>query len=224
MLNPVVLRNHKGCVNSAQSYLQELDQTKLEEAQLSPHLIETIESLKTYEHRDERQYIHLVDGGITDNLGLMAFYEMVEISGGIEDFMQLIGTEPSKRLVIISVNASAKPRYNIESTNEIPDIENTISAVTDTQLHRYNAATISLIRRSMERWSDDLSELWSPIEPYLVELSFDGVQQEDERNFLNQIPTSLSLTKEQSRALSKAGRDLLKNNPEFQRLLEDLKD
>ncbi|RUO65132.1 NTE family protein [Pseudidiomarina planktonica] len=224
MLNPVVLRNHKGCVNPEQSYLQELDQSKLEEAQLSPHLIETIESLKTYEHRDERQYIHLVDGGITDNLGLMAFYEMVEISGGIEDFMKLIGTEPSKRLVIISVNASAKPRYNIESTNEIPDIENTISAVTDTQLHRYNAATISLIRRSMERWSEDLSELWSPIEPYLIELSFDGVQQEDERNFLNQIPTSLSLTKEQSSALAKAGRELLKDNPEFQRLLEDLKD
>lgn len=93
MLNPVVLRNHKGCVNPAQSYLQELDQTKLDEAQLSPHLIETIESLKTYENRDERKFIHLVDGGITDNLGLMAFYEMVEISGGIEAFMQLIGTQ-----------------------------------------------------------------------------------------------------------------------------------
>lgn len=183
MLNPVVLRNHKGCVNPAQSYLQELDQTKLDEAQLSPHLIETIESLKTYENRDERKFIHLVDGGITDNLGLMAFYEMVEISGGIEAFMQLIGTKPSSRLVIISVNASAKPRYNIESTNQIPDIENTISAVTDTQLHRYNAATISLIRRSMDRWSDDLSEIWSPIEPFLIEISFDGVQQEDERNF-----------------------------------------
>lgn len=223
MLNPVVLRNHKGCVNPAQSYLQELDQAKMDEAQLSPHLIETIESLKTYENRDERKFIHLVDGGITDNLGLMAFYEMVEISGGIEAFMKLIGTKPSSRLVIISVNASAKPRYNIESTNEIPDIENTISAVTDTQLHRYNAATISLIRRSMDRWSDDLSEIWSPIEPFLIEISFDGVQQKDERNFLNQIPTSLSLTKEQAHALAKAGRQLLNENPEFQRLLEDLK-
>lgn len=75
----------------------------------------------------------------------------------------------------------------------------------------------------MDRWSDDLSEIWSPIEPFLIEISFDGVQQEDERNFLNQIPTSLSLTKEQASALAKAGRQLLKENPEFQRLLEDLK-
>jgi len=224
MLNPVVLRNHKGCLNASQSYLQEIDKAAIENATMSSHLLETIEALKSYEERDERKFIHLVDGGITDNLGLMAFYEMVEIAGGIEAFMKLIGTKPSSRLVIVSVNASAKPRYNIESTNEIPDIEDTINAVTDTQLHRYNAATISLIRRSMDNWSDELSEFWSPIEPFLIEINFDGVQNDEQRTFLNQIPTSLSLTPEQAEALTQAGRQLLLENPEFQRLLEDIKE
>lgn len=224
MLSPVVLKNHKGCLNPSQFYLNELEAGNLTEAKLSPHLLSTIDSLKSYQNKDDRQFIHLVDGGITDNLGLMAFYEMVEISGGIESFMQLIGTKPSSRLVIISVNASAKPAYAIESTNEIPDIEDTINAVTDTQIHRYNAATISLIRRNMERWSDELSEFWSPIEPFLIELSFEGIEDEQHRLKLNQIATSLSLSRDESDALVKAGHQLLQQNPEFQRLLEDIRE
>ena len=222
MLNPVVLKNHKGCFNAAQNYLEELNEEQIAEAKLSPHLLETVASLRSYKNRDERQYIHLVDGGITDNLGLMAFYELVEIGGGITNFMKRIGSKPSKRLVIVSVNASTKPRYNIEHTNEIPDIEPTISAVTDTQLHRYNAATISLIRRSMARWSDELSSFWEPIDPYFVEISFEGIQQQQRRSFFNQIPTSLSLNKEQADALIEAGVELLDENSEFQRLLNSM--
>ncbi len=219
MLNPVVLKNHKGCINPAQNHLRNLDDDKLKS--LSPHLTDTLRSLRSYENKDEREYIHLVDGGITDNLGLMAFYEMVELAGGIQPFMERIGTRPSERLVIISVNASAKPRYNIESTNEIPELEDTINAVTDTQLHRYNAATINLIRDSMERWSDELGSWWKPVDPFLIEVSFDGVQQEQRRLFLNQIPTSLSLSPEQADALIQAGEQLVKENPEFQRLIAD---
>lgn len=222
MLNPVVLKNHKGCYNAAQNYLEELNESRIEEAKLAPQLIETVKTLRSYKNRDERQYIHLVDGGITDNLGLMAFYELVEIGGGITNFMERIGSKPSKRLVIISVNASTKPRYNIEHTNEIPDIEPTVSAVTDTQLHRYNAATISLIRRSMERWSDELSNFWQPIDPYFIEISFEGIQQESRRIFFNQIPTSLSLSEEQADELTKVGVELLQNNTDFQRLLDDV--
>lgn len=219
MLNPVVLENHKGCLNPSQNYLRNLDDKKLDT--LSPHLVDTLRSLRSYEQKNEREFIHLVDGGITDNLGLMAFYEMVELAGGIQPFMERIGTRPSERLVIISVNASAKPRYNIESTNEIPEIEDTINAVTDTQLHRYNAATLDLIRKSMERWSDELGRWWKPVDPFLIEVSFDGVQQEQQRLFLNQIPTSLSLSPEQADALIRAGEQLVNDNPEFQRLLND---
>lgn len=223
MLNPVVLKNHQGCYNPAQNYLEQLNEDRIEEAKLAPHLMETVETLRSYKNREERQYIHLIDGGITDNLGLMAFYEMVEIGGGIANFMERIGSKPSKRLVIISVNASTKPRYNIEHTNAIPDIEPTISAVTDTQLHRYNAATISLIRRSMERWSDELSSFWQPIDPYFIEISFEGIQQETRRGFFNQIPTSLSLSEEQADALTDVGVELLQNNTDFQRLIQDIK-
>lgn len=222
MLNPVVLKNHKGCSNPAQAYLKNLDVSKIERAILAPHLLDTVEALQTYENKDEREFIHLADGGITDNLGLMAFYETVEIGGGIEAFMKRIGNEPSSKLVIISVNAAAKPRYAIESSKEVPPLQAIVNAATDAQLHRYNSATISLIRQSMNRWSDELSEYWAPVEPYLIELSFDGVQQPEKRLFLNQIPTSMSLSAEQTETLIRVGNELLLSNPDYIRLIEDL--
>jgi len=222
MLNPVVLKNHKGCLNPIQNYLRELNEEDIAEAKLSPHLHDTITAMRSYAAKDERQYIHLVDGGITDNLGLMAFYEMVEIGGGIEKFLTRLGAQPSKHLVVISVNASTKPQYDIEQSNKIPDIEPTIGAVTDTQLHRYNAATISLMRRTIDRWSHELSSSGQQVKPYFIEISFDGVQQEQRRGFINQIPTSLSLNKEQADTLIHVGSELLRYDPVFKQLLEDL--
>ena len=51
----------------------------------------------------------------------------------------------------------------------------------------------------------------------------DIVQPEDQR-FFNQIPTSFSLSEEQVDRLIEAGRELLRNNPDFQRLLTDLEE
>ncbi|WP_164742423.1 patatin-like phospholipase family protein [Pseudidiomarina mangrovi] len=222
MLNPVVLRNHSGCINPAQDYLQKIEHNDWAEFKRAPGLIDTVEALNNYQDKQQRPYIHLVDGGITDNLGLMALYEMVEIGGGINSFVERLGSKPTPRLVVISVNASAKPAYAIEATHEIPSIDNTVSAVTDIQLHRYNAATISVMSRAVERWSRDLSDFWQPVEPYFIEISFAGVQQEQQRLLLNQIPTGLALTPEQADALILAGRELLQNHPEFQRLLQQL--
>ena len=222
MLNPVVLKNHSGCINPAQDYLQKIEQNDWSEFKRAPGLMETVQALNNYQDKQQRPYIHLVDGGITDNLGLMALYEMVEIGGGINRFVERIGSQPTPRLVVISVNASAKPAYAIEATNQIPSIDNTVSAVTDIQLHRYNAATISVMQRAVERWSNELSDFWLPVQPYFIEISFAGVQQEQQRLLLNQIPTGLALTPEQADTLIHTGRELLLNHPEFQRLLQQL--
>lgn len=52
-------------------------------------------------------------------------------------------------------------------------------------------------------------------------LYFHGIQDEKERLFLDQTPTSFSLTDEQVDGLIEAGGELLRNDPEFRRLLSD---
>jgi len=77
-----------------------------------PELAITVEGLESYYDRDQRPYIHFVDGGITDNLGLRALYEVIEFSGGMAEYGKKYGRRPPRRLVLISVNAATDPERN----------------------------------------------------------------------------------------------------------------
>lgn len=53
----------------------------------NPELLQVMEGLEAYGDKDKRKYVHFVDGGITDNLGLRAIYEIVEVAGGVKAFL-----------------------------------------------------------------------------------------------------------------------------------------
>ena len=57
---------------------------------------------------------------------------------------------------------------------------------------------------------------------YNARVEFKDILHPDERSFFNRIPTSFSLSEEQVDRLIKVGRELLRNNPNYQRLLADL--
>ena len=42
----------------------------------------------SYADKTTHRYAHFVDGGITDNLGLRALLESVEVIGGATDFLE----------------------------------------------------------------------------------------------------------------------------------------
>ena len=77
--------------------------------------------------------------------------------------------------------------------------------------------------RSLDRWTRELSTPERPVSSYFVQLSFEDVPDLPLRRFLNEIPTSFALDKEQVARLIVTGRELLRNSPEFQRLLASLR-
>ena len=57
---------------------------------------------------------------------------------------------------------------------------------------------------------------------YFVKLGFIDIPQSEDRSFFNAIPTSFNLSEEQVDRLIEAGHELLRKNPDYQRLLADL--
>ncbi len=220
LFHPLVLKNYGGCQVGGHSMVEPSQQLTSN----SPQLSQVVDGLSSYAQKDQRRYIHLVDGGITDNLGLLAIYEMIEVAGGAKSLLDTLGGVPGRRFIVISVNASTRPQYTMELTNQVPSVENTVNLVTDAQLHRTNASTLELLHKSVSRWSSELTTLDTKVEPYFVEIDFKNIPQSKRRAFFNQIPTSYSLNKAQADDLIAAGRELLFSNGEFQRLLTDLAD
>jgi len=219
VFNPVVIQNFQPCNNGAAQKLN------LAEKNIKNNigLQKAIDSLKEYVEIDY-PYLQLVDGGITDNLGLRAIYESIQFSGGPNDFLHKLNKKKVKHIAVISVDASTESSQNIKMTNKSPTMQQSIEAMSDIQIHRYNISTLQLFEQSLVQWGEQLSTKDNIVEPHFIKISFDKLGSKKEIDEFNLIPTRLSLTRPNMEKLIEAGRSLLKNSLEFQMLLQELTD
>ena len=127
-----------------------------------------------------------------------------------------------RQLVVIVVNASTTSETDIGKNKTLPGIKDTLSALTDIQLHLYNTETNALLKQQLIQWTETLSTAEHPITPYFIELDVTEIEDPEERGYFNKIPTSFSLEKEQADMLINTARRLLQKNPEYQKLLHEL--
>jgi len=216
VFNPVVIENYDGCNNNQWDlYANELEKQDEEFSQM-------LTGLRSYRDKENRKYIHFVDGGITDNLGLRAITDIVAISGGPDAMIDEIHRKTPSHVVILSVNASTEHKSDMDTTTEQPSVLDAMNAVTDVQLHRYNAATVDKMKKNLNEWTTKISTPEYPITATFIQLSFTDISQPHVRLFLNKIPTSFSLTNEQVGTLIVSARSMLRAHPEFQQLLADI--
>lgn len=218
LFNPVVVKNYPGCRVDGAAWMTAADRGAMANADLA----EIVDGLKTYADKDERRFVHLVDGGITDNLGLRAMYEVIEVAGGADAYLQRMGRKPPRKFVVISVDASTKRQPTMDESARQPSLGDTVSAMSSVQLHRYNTATKELLEESIPRWATEVSTPQNRVEPHFVQLGFHDYLESDKLQFFNRIPTSFDLSDEQVDRLIAAGRELLRKNPEFRRVVTGL--
>ena len=218
VFDPVVIKNHNECTNELPPWLTDA----ITRSQNQSELQLTINGLDSYSDKENRQYAHFVDGGITDNLGLRAIYDVLELGGGARRTAEMLNVKPVKRFVVISVDASTTPQNTIDKTSQHPSLFEAANAMSDVQLQRYNVSTIDVMKKSMKRWANQLSTPKQRVESYFIRLNFKDIKDDAIRGKLNEIPTSFNLTDEQVDLLIKSGSDLLFSNLEYKRLRADI--
>jgi NTE family protein len=218
LFKPVVVENYQDCKETMPEWLVAAEKRASE----NPELAQTVDEAKSYFKKEKRQYAHFVDGGITDNLGLRMLYDVIEIEGGPKAIHQWLDLKPPRQFVAIVVNAATDPQPEMDKSTKHPSLRETIKAVSNIQIHRYNTATLELMKESVNRWAKELSTPERAVTPYFIRISFKDIQDANSRAFFNQIPTTFSLSDEQVDRLIAAGRELLRNNAGFQQFLSDL--
>ena len=214
LFEPVVLENYATCTS--------VEPVVTDNPGASPQLQQAIEGVESYRDKQARRYIHLADGGLTDNLGLRAFQESIDLGGGMTTFLRRIDRNPTSHLVVISVDSSGDAAAGIGLSSKAPTIARAIDAMSDVQLHRYNAATLELMQDSLQRWTTEISTPARPVRGHLVITSLRDMPDPQLRARLQAVPTGFKLTTQQVDELIAAGRSLLRGNPEFRELLQQL--
>ena len=220
IFNPVVIENYSDCSGIDISWVHKMRDRA--ETMRDMELTSLAVDLESYSDKSQRKYIHFVDGGITDNMGLRATYDVVTASGGPEVFLDKTNLATPDRMIVISIDASTEPVQDMDVSNKEPSIAHSIVAVTGVQLHRYNIATLQLVETAFFEWAEKLSTPEKTVHPYFIELSFEELGQPEARAYFNKVPTSFKLSDEQVDRLIAVGRQLLREHPDFQRLLADL--
>lgn len=194
---------------------------------------------RALEHSAERPYIHLVDGGVADNLGLRGVVEALEIFEVSPAARKLIGLESVDRIAIIIVNAHATPNLDWDRSEKPPGIVAQVVQASSVPIDLYSYESVQLIKDTVERWrmQGELSIARTRLDPsmraqseearlsislFAIDVSFEAMTDADERRYLMSLPTSLALPPEAIDRLRRAAGQLLEASPEFNAFILDL--
>lgn len=183
-------------------------------------------SMRSYQNKKAKPFIHLLDGGIADNLGLRGPLESTLAHGGYVKALKDKGRADTRKLALIVVNAQTDTSRKWAMARLAPGLMQMIDAVSTIMINRYNFETIELTRSSMRDWAQELRVQLGVKNPeknfYLIEVSLNALQSDEERETLCALPTALHLPKNDVDHLRYAAKRVLYDNPEFQRLVSDL--
>jgi NTE family protein len=186
--------------------------------------------LLSYLDAEKRPYIHLLDGGLSDNLALRGIIEGSGVQGNFEKLLAAAGVKNVRKLVILAVNAETSPDVIEFRSDHIPVLSKAMSSLIDIPINRYSFDTTTLINMGVEKWKAELKvksrgpdSPWAKdAEIYFINASLSEIEDPDERIALMKIPTTLYLKDEQIDRLVLAASKLIRGNKEFQRLMKDI--
>ena len=220
VFSPVVLRNYAGgCDFQEPPWVAEA----LAQGPDAGRIYQNARHLHAYADPAARPRIYLVDGGVADNLGLHRVMDAVTNRRSVKALLRDRGLDQVRRMAFIIVNAQTPPggRWGIASA--APGLVTLLDAVSSVQVNRYNFETVELLRRSVVEWSKEFgTEGGRGLTSYVIEVSFEQLTDESERQSFAGIPTALDLPDAEIDRLQAVAKRILHDSPDFRLLLHDV--
>ena len=186
---------------------------------------------RSYLDAHSRPYIHLVDGGLADNLGVQRLLDRT-LGGGLRSAFTEVNVPPGtiQKLVLITVNSERDPSVNIDTTDTVPNVAQVVDtllfgtgarATQETQ--EYLKDTIDQWRQALHARAPGLSDSFAPgAQIHVVQVNLRDAPDEVARRQLLQVPTAFSISQGEVSALIEAGGTVLYNSKEFRALMHSL--
>jgi NTE family protein len=181
------------------------------------------------------RFVHLVDGGIVDNLGLRSLYDKATVAGGAVPLLELTGYTRFRRILHIVVNAQQELSTDGAKDEGVPGPIKTVMGATKVTLDRYSFETVENFRREIGGWIQEIKGArcapgavrtsrgaCDDLQAHFVELSFTQHPDPEEREFLVSLPTSFKLDPPTVDRVVAAARVILEESAAFREFLQDL--
>lgn len=225
IFTPITLTNRAGdCDYPTPDWIQ----VGLSEKTSNPRRYRLAKTWSRYLDRPEHPYIHLLDGGLADNLGLRAMMEQIIIQDGLANPSQRRVVEQAQRVVLIEIDAAARLPSEWEKKPDHPPQAVILDAASTTPLSNYNFETKAYLHSQLGPWLQQNGAGPCPDkancrpELYIIEINLEDSDAQLDGQPLSTLPTDFKLPPLAAEKLIDAGQQLLRQHPEYKRLLHDL--
>ena len=195
---PITLNNNGGhCGYTLPAPLrQSMNESEPDKLQSQTRQEVVSNKITSYEDSRSRPYIHLLDGGLTDNLGLRNLLDISEIYSANALHEQFLGGK-IKKIVIINVNAQNKLASKIDESAAVPGIADVINAIVNIPIDQYSQESLRRFRAFADEWNEKMRESKSGREVglYFVSLNLLDLPESQLRQNVLNIPTRGRLRK-----------------------------
>ena len=185
-----------------------------------------------------RDFIHLVDGGVSDNIGLRGPFFAISTTDPTYSILERINNQKIKKLVVIVANAAVFPESSRDQSAAVPGFFDTAFTAATVPLDNYSLDTIERLKAFIAEFNSG-TQVWrqcnkllenscgssmpvkepAAVDLYLAEVAFAYIEDEKKRHYFEKIKTNFGLKPTQVDRLIKVGCELLYEDPEFIKLL-----
>ncbi len=240
VLSPVTLNNYGGSCNTKAPEWVGLFTDPDNPPRPAARAIRSIRSLQAYGDGAARPFIHLVDGGVSDNVGMRGVLDSLEVLQALHEAGLKTPLDNAKRIVVFIVNSLSLPPTQWDQSETPPGTVEVLLKAAGTPIDAYSYEATELLKDTAARWRTmrlvrDSAAMASNTDPavaaairapnpeiYAIDVSFPALKDKAELAFLNRQPTTFVLTDEAVDRLRAAAGTIIAESPEFKRLLKDV--
>jgi NTE family protein len=201
--------------------------------------LQRFKEVQSFQNAAERPFLHLVDGGVSDNLGMRAVLETMEGWEASRGFRRTTRLDRFRRVVVIVVNSLSVPRTDWDEHERPPSDLLILLKATGVPIDRNSYEAVELLKDMIARWQTSRALRESAafaggnnaalaraaavpdVDVYAIDVSFSAHPDAAERAYLNDLPTSFVLPDEAVDRLRAAAGVILRNSDDFKRLLRE---
>jgi NTE family protein len=179
--------------------------------------------LAAYQDTARHRYLHLADGGLSDNLGLRALIDVLAGAHDFEHARQTMRLPPTRRFAVVIVNASSTAGERIARSGSAPGVLEMASLSGSALVDLYADENRAVLREQLRRLGADAARPGSRApQTYWIEVDLRRIADRVLRDRLRAVPTGFTVPPGDVADLIAVGRQLLADDRDYRRLLQDL--
>lgn len=221
IFSPITQNNHGGACQ-AESKKELLTQMKVGNRLWLNNFEAMKKRMASYQNNEEKPYLHLVDGGLTDNLGLASLLDMSNLLTVKKLYAELKNYN-LRNIVVVNVNAQSELSSHIDKSADVPGIKEVVNTVINVPIDKTTESTVKYSQKFSDQWNAYAKhKKGAKIKAYFVNLSLKDLPDGQLKNDVLNIGTSFYLPQSDVDKLREAAKILLEQSKEYHKALKAL--